>query len=103
MKTIDLRTRPNSPGLYARLTWQALFDYYREIGGDLKRMDSLLCDYDILKRRFTEEPSGFQLLLEIGKSGYTHFWAADVPVAGLLIAYQPKAMSITITRVNEDC
>lgn len=42
--TIDLKTRPYSPSLYARLLWQELFNYYIENGGNTKQMDSFLCD-----------------------------------------------------------
>ena len=57
-KVINLRTRLNDPALFARLTWQYLFDLYR-LEGDLKHMDSILCDYGILIRYFNETTKYF--------------------------------------------
>lgn len=57
---IDLRGRINSPGLYARLTWQQLFNIYKEEGGDLTHMDALLCDLGILTRWFAGEYKDYQ-------------------------------------------
>lgn len=51
-KTIDLRFRMYSTKLYSRLVWQELFNIYRENGGDLSNMDSLLCDLYTLERWF---------------------------------------------------
>lgn len=48
MITIDFRHKSGETRFRARLIWQAMFDLYREHGGHLDKMDSLLCDYDIL-------------------------------------------------------
>jgi hypothetical protein len=49
IKTVDLRCRPYSTGLFTRLIWQELFNWYVKSEGDLKNMDNLLVDYDQLK------------------------------------------------------
>lgn len=54
---IDLRHRDGSPGLHARLIWQVLFDNYRNNGGDLDHMDSLLCDLLWLQREIEKARS----------------------------------------------
>ena len=48
---IDLSTNIYSPSLFSRMVWQHLFRVYRSTG-DLENMDSILCDLEILKKRF---------------------------------------------------
>lgn len=66
---IDLSKNVESASLYARMTWQVLFDCYRgqhDLGklGSLDDMDSLLCDLEAIK-----EKMGKFLLL-----GRAEFW-----------------------------
>lgn len=61
---VDLRTR-YSRELYARDVWQKLFDIYRQNGGNLTKMDNLLCDHSTLIREF-EKYKDFTF--------YWHFW-----------------------------
>ena len=53
-KTIDLRARLASPGLYARLVWQEIFNWYRASGGNLDRMDNLLVDLGVIQQYATD-------------------------------------------------
>ena len=52
MIEIDLSYRYECNKLYARIVWQALFDIYRNGGGDIEHMDSILWDLFILARTF---------------------------------------------------
>lgn len=47
---LDMRTDWNSFGLVARKIWQQLFNFYRDGGGILSRMDSLLCDLSLIEK-----------------------------------------------------
>lgn len=44
MITVDFKKSIVCSRLRARMVWQELFNIYRDGGGDLSRMDSLLCD-----------------------------------------------------------
>ena len=93
--TIDLRTVYASSSLYARKTWQVLFGIYRQIGGNLDRMDSLLCDYDILKQLFAENRKGFTTWFEIDESGYTNH--IDFKMIGTYrVQFRPREQKILI-------
>jgi hypothetical protein len=46
---IDLSHRSRHPSFIARLIWQDLFNYYVEQNGNLKDMDSFLCDLSIFE------------------------------------------------------
>ena len=54
---IDLRRVTMCPRYHARLTWQQLFNHYRNLGGDLDHMDSILCDLLHLTKLYTEDTS----------------------------------------------
>ena len=83
MSMIDLRYLYDSPGLYARQVWQVLFDHYREAGGNLDDMASLLCDLGILRRAF-ESDKNFHLEFEFTISGCT--WLCEsTPNPALII------------------
>ena len=44
----------NKLGPMVRLVWQELFNIYRDGGGDLSKMDNLLCDLKKLKNHIKE-------------------------------------------------
>jgi len=58
-KVIELNHRDISKKLWARLVVQVLFDEYRNNGGDLSRIDNLLCDYDIIREKFQKWESSY--------------------------------------------
>jgi len=84
-KTIDMTYNISSPGLYARLTWQQMFDWYRENGGSLADMDSMLCDYQALIRFF--ETGAFEIYFYF--SGEATYLSHDPAFSGecLMITY----------------
>jgi len=51
---IDIRSRSHDVDFHARLAWQELFNIYRENGGNLSAMDSLLCDLSVIAQRLRE-------------------------------------------------
>ena len=53
MITIDIKYKEQNPDLLSRLIWQELFDEYRRAGGDLTRMDELLCDLSWLAKQIS--------------------------------------------------
>lgn len=94
---IDLRCRIQSPNLFARLVWQVLFDYYRNNGGDLNEMDSLLCDLEILKNVFKADSSAtedFHLEFEFGVSGITNL-KQKLPNPALIIERKGDKIFVT--------
>lgn len=66
-RVIKLQNKVHTAGLFARMTWQVLFDHYRNNDGDLNDMDSILCDFDILQKLFDEALSKRQ--------GFTRHWS----------------------------
>ena len=64
---IDISYRTYSPKFYARLVWQQLFDFYRNNGGCLCDMDSILCDLGILEEQFDKKVP-FKLNFHFGNS-----------------------------------
>lgn len=64
LKKIDIRTNMLSYGLFARMIWQKLFNYYLEHSGNTTKLDSFLCDLRIMER-----------MLEAGT--HTFYWQCD--------------------------
>jgi len=54
---VELRFRTCDAGLYARIVWTELFQIYRR-HGDLMRMDSMLCDLNIITSLFQQQIEG---------------------------------------------
>jgi len=76
---LDLRHRMQVPDMFARMTWQRLFDIYREVGADIDDLHDLLVDLDILKSKISramKEYRGTQICLgywRVSESGSTDF------------------------------
>ena len=49
MITIDVRKQDISKQHLAKRTWQAMFNLYKDAGGDLGNLYDLLCDYKVLE------------------------------------------------------
>lgn len=99
LKTIDLRSRTWSAKYFSRLVWQVLFDEYRNNGGDLDHMDSLLCDLYILEGNFENQPNGFCVDWEFWRGTtniYTYCGAECIR-----IKYEPENKQIIITKENQ--
>ena len=69
--TIDLSHGSRERHYVARQIWQKLFDLYREGGGDLGRLDNLLCDLGTLKSYCLYGRGRHSLFWEWGANGYT--------------------------------
>lgn len=70
--TLSFKGRYRCHRLFSRLVWQVLFDEYRNTGGDLSRVDNMLCDYYDIEKRFTEygetyDERGFRFSWAFGK------------------------------------
>jgi hypothetical protein len=50
--------------LRARKAWQFLFDYYRNNGGDVGKLDNMLIDYTLLCKFFSEYPQSCKSFFE---------------------------------------
>ena len=65
MYTINLKHLSKEPKLLARLTWQVLFNKYREQGGPLTEMGDMLVDYTTLITFFEECFTGGGTLFKV--------------------------------------
>jgi len=103
---ISLRHHLHSAGLYARLTWQVLFDYYRNHNADLlDDMDSMLCDLGTLERLFQSKAEGFTVCW--GFTGCHTTMVDDLVFAEvqlidfIRIVFEPKSEAILFIHHNE--
>lgn len=106
---IDLRNRMWGEKHYSRLVWQVLFREYREGGGNLDDMDSLLCDLYTLEREFHESNGkGFELAWAF-RSGWTETRASGLQIGEsqwIEVMYSPEDRKIYFHRVtlsNDHC
>ncbi len=94
--TIDLKTAYACEKLYSRLAWQKIFNIYRATGGDLDKMDNMLCDLYSLEDNI--KSGSFTL--------YWHFCHEYTVLLGFVdpsetcykIEYDADEMTITIER-----
>lgn len=69
MIKVDMTSCDQSPGLISRKIWQELFKFYQK-SGDLTKMDSFLCDLEMIKEVIKEA--------QLSQSKETYFfWECD--------------------------
>ena len=97
---IDLKHGSRETRYVARLIWQELFNIYRSKGGNLNRMDSLLCDLGILEEATKKGLSPLSLFWEWGQNGWTDISSFASSPTCYHIEWKVGADEITITSPN---
>lgn len=94
---ISLNTRLRSSGLFARLTWQALFNIYRKRNCPLDEMDSMLCDLKSLEKMFDTGPFevSWSVSERTGMTSLSHPAAFQYESDSVLIQYSNHKITIS--------
>lgn len=96
---VDLRTRCSTE-LWARDVWQKLFDIYRQNGGNLAKMDNLLCDHSTLIRKFAEYKD-FTFYWHFWPEGNTFVYSyTELDYPCYRIRFIQKDEKVVITKMN---
>lgn len=101
--TLDLRSYLYDSKLHSRLIWQVLFDAYRNSGGELDHMDSMLCDLYSLERWLQALPRGGAVLYWLCRpySWYTSISNFRPFEACIQIKVDPTRKQVAFTRLPE--
>ena len=95
--TIDLSYSSRESHYVARMIWQELFNIYREGGGDLHRLDNLLCDLRPLVTFCGGLRAYSVLYWEFGALGYTSLCASKLCPGCYKIEWPMASGMITIS------
>ena len=98
MITIDLAHGSKENRYITRLVWQELFNLYRNGGGDLFKMDNLLCDLYVLEQSL-KRTNSIDLYWTFDICGFTKI--LSFPMEGYhRILWDGKSDTITIEQVK---